>query len=102
MNEITTPPDGAELFTSEQLSMSSAHGENRFSCFHCGSLPKAGDVIIATMKSGKKSVLIVQEMEPKSDTFTGSGLRFGSYIPICYEEDVKFKLPPPAKIGFFL
>lgn len=99
---ITTPPEGAQSFTSKQLSFSSEGKEGRFSCFHCGAIPVPGDVIIADMNSGRKGVLIVQKMDPKSDTFTDTGLRFGLFESICYLEDVPFSIPPPAKLGFFL
>ena len=98
---ILIPPPDAVSFTSSQLSLDFRDNLRRFSCFHCGNMPKAGDVLLVSMKSGKTGVWIVQDIEPRQSG-DDSGLRFGNAERIGYLEEVTFTIPPPAKIGFFL
>ena len=64
-------------------------------------MPKAGDVLLVSMQSGKTGVWIVQDIEPRKSG-DDTGLRFGNAERIGYREEVTFAIPPPAKIGFFL
>lgn len=99
---LVQPLPDAVSFTSEQLSLSFNDDRKRFSCFHCGNLPKRGDVLLMKMKSGRTGVAIVQSMNERSRVFEDTGLRFGLAEQIGYREDVTFEIPPAAKLGFII
>lgn len=99
---LVQPLPDAASFTSEQLSLSFNDDHKRFSCFHCGNLPKRGDVLLIRMKSGRTGVAIVQSMDERSRVFEDTGLRFGFAEQIGYREDVTFEIPQPAKLGFII
>jgi len=98
---LLIPPPGAVSYTSRQLSLS-VNESGRFDCFHCGNLPKRGDVVLVKMDSGREIVMIVQSMKPRNREFEDTGLRFGTGEFIDYLENVTFPIPPPAKLGFIL
>lgn len=99
---LVQPLPDATSFTSEQLSLSFNNDLKRFSCFHCGNLPKRGDVLLIRMKSGRTGVAIVQSMDERSRVFEYTGLRFGFAEQIGYREDVAFEIPQAAKLGFII
>jgi hypothetical protein len=99
---LVQPLPDAASFTSEQLSLSFNDDLRRFSCFHCGNLPKRGDVLLVKMKSGRTNVAIVQSMDERSRVFEDTGLRFGFAEQIGYREDVTFEIPKAAKLGFII
>jgi hypothetical protein len=102
MRKVVQPLPDAASFTSDQLSLSFNDDRRRFSCFHCGNLPKRGDVLLIRMKSGRTGVAIVQSMDERSRVFTDTGLRFGFAEQISYLEDVTFEIPQAAKLGFII
>ena len=99
---LVQPLPDAVSFTSDQLSLSFNDDLKRFSCFHCGNLPKRGDVLLMRMNSGRTGVAIVQSMDERSRVFTDTGLRFGFAEQIGYREDVTFEIPTPATLGLII
>ncbi len=102
MSAILQPLPDASTFKGADLQIDFRDDGRSFSCFHCGNLPKRGDVLLVRMQSGRTMVMIAQEMKERSRVFTDTGLRFGEAHPVGYLEDIAFELPPKAKMGFIV
>lgn len=101
MDPINQPLPDAESFTSKLLQLNFYADRRNFTCFHCGSLPKPGDVLLVDMESSRIGVWIVQEMKERTRG-DDSGFHRGIAEPIGYLEDVTFDIPQPAKLGFII